>query len=36
MDRCAGTHPELISVGDGHQAACLRATAPVTEPEGAR
>jgi peptide/nickel transport system ATP-binding protein len=36
MDRCAGTHPELTSVGDGHQAACLRATAPVTEPEGAR
>jgi peptide/nickel transport system ATP-binding protein len=36
MDRCAGTHPELISVGDGHQAACLRATAPGTEPEGAR
>jgi peptide/nickel transport system ATP-binding protein len=36
VDQCAGTHPGLISVGAGHQAACLRATAPVTEPEGAR
>jgi peptide/nickel transport system ATP-binding protein len=36
MDICAGTHPELLSVGAGHRAACLRATASVSEPEGAR
>jgi peptide/nickel transport system ATP-binding protein len=36
LEACAGTHPELVSIGVSHQAACLRATAPVSEPEGAR
>jgi len=36
MDICGSLRPELLSVEAGHRAACLRATAPVSEPEGAR
>ncbi len=36
LEACAGTHPELVSLGVGHRAACLRAAVSISEPEGAK
>jgi oligopeptide/dipeptide ABC transporter ATP-binding protein len=36
LERCADVHPELLSVGASHLAACHRAEVSVSEPEGAR
>jgi peptide/nickel transport system ATP-binding protein len=32
LDRCAAMHPELLSVGEGHLAACHRAITRTSEP----